>query len=87
MLVTKVTQFESEPSVTWESIRRFLKESSPEFSDFIHLFASPQIKNVGTLVGNVANASPIADSIGYLMMMEATDASCWSEWFERCAHR
>ena len=46
--------------------------SSPEFADFIHLFASPQIKNVGTLVGNVANASPIADAIGYLMMMEAT---------------
>ena len=59
-------------SVTWESIRRFLKESSPQFADFIHLFASPQIKNVGTLVGNVANASPIADAIGYLMMMEAT---------------
>jgi xanthine dehydrogenase small subunit len=42
-----------------------------EFAKMIKIFASPQIKNVATLVGNVANASPIADSIPALMAMKA----------------
>ena len=58
-------------NVSWEDSRRFMKKSHPEFAEFLHIFASPQIKNVGTLVGNVANASPIGDSIPYLMTAEA----------------
>jgi len=57
--------------VNWEKLRRVTKNTHPRFAEFLHLFASPQIKNVGTLVGNVANASPIADSTPYLMMAEA----------------
>ena len=57
--------------VNWEKLRRSTKDTHPKFSEFLHLFASPQIKNVGTLVGNIANASPIADSTPYLMMAEA----------------
>jgi xanthine dehydrogenase small subunit len=38
-----------------------------EFGELLHVFASPQIKNNGTLVGNVVNASPIADTIPYLL--------------------
>jgi xanthine dehydrogenase small subunit len=37
----------------------------------LHIFASPQIKNQATLVGNVANASPIGDTIPYLMVSDA----------------
>ncbi|WP_341665727.1 xanthine dehydrogenase small subunit [Vibrio sp.] len=33
----------------------------PDFSDLLHRFASPQIRNLGTLGGNIANASPIGD--------------------------
>jgi xanthine dehydrogenase small subunit len=58
--------------ITIENLRCFIKGSMPEFSEFLHLFASPQIKNVGTLIGNVANASPIADTTPYLMMADAT---------------
>lgn len=58
--------------VSWEHTRRSLKNTHSEFATFLDLFASPQIKNVGTLVGNVANASPIGDSIPYLMVAEAT---------------
>ena len=58
--------------VNWEDMRRFIKKTHPEYAEFLHLFASPQIKNVGTLIGNVANASPIADSTPYLMAAEAT---------------
>ena len=58
--------------VTFERLRRFSKKRAPELSEFLDLFASPQIKHVCTLVGNVANGSPIADSPPYLMMAEAT---------------
>ena len=53
-------------------VPEFVVADHPKFAEFLHLFASPQIKNVGTLVGNIANASPIADSTPYLMMAEAT---------------
>ncbi|MCB9094697.1 MAG: FAD binding domain-containing protein [Halobacteriovoraceae bacterium] len=43
----------------------------PEFSKKLHIFASPQIKNKGTLVGNVANGSPIGDSLPFLMVAGA----------------
>jgi xanthine dehydrogenase small subunit len=42
-----------------------------EFAKILKIFASPQIKNVATLVGNVANASPIADTIPALMALKA----------------
>lgn len=48
-----------------------LKTDFPEFSRMLHVFASPQIKNSGTLVGNLMNASPIADTIPFLRVAEA----------------
>lgn len=43
----------------------------PEFSRKLHIFASPQIKNSASLVGNLINASPIADTIPFLRVAEA----------------
>ena len=43
----------------------------PEFSGLLHIFASPQVKNSGTLIGNMLNASPIADTIPFLKVAEA----------------
>jgi xanthine dehydrogenase small subunit len=37
----------------------------------LNVFASPQIKNSGTLVGNIANASPIGDSLPFLLVADA----------------
>jgi xanthine dehydrogenase small subunit len=54
--------------VTLETLRKFLKDKIPPFSQFLNLFASPQIKNMATLVGNVANGSPIADTLPFLMV-------------------
>ncbi len=40
-------------------------------AEIISLFASRQIRNAGTLAGNIANASPIADSLPFLHVIEA----------------
>lgn len=42
-----------------------------EFANFLKIFASPQIKNFGTLIGNVANGSPIGDTLPFLSVMDA----------------
>ncbi|MBM74702.1 MAG: xanthine dehydrogenase [Proteobacteria bacterium] len=68
--------------VNFERLRLFLKERMPDFARFLNLFASPQIKHVGTLVGNTANASPIADSTPYLMMSNASIV-LWGKQGER----
>lgn len=56
---------------TWSEIEKVLSADLPEFCRMIKIFASPQIKNVGTLVGNLANGSPIGDGIPFLMVSGA----------------
>ncbi|GIT08218.1 MAG: hypothetical protein CM1200mP30_18480 [Pseudomonadota bacterium] len=59
-------------SVTWPKIwGEFCQQNLSEFSKIISLFASRQIRNAGTLAGNIANASPIADSLPFLHVIEA----------------
>jgi len=57
--------------LSYSSIETF---AGPEFPELIRLFkriASPQIRNRGTLGGNIANASPIADTPPPLLVMGA----------------
>jgi xanthine dehydrogenase small subunit len=77
VIKTKHT-FEIGPQATWTIIEKALAKDIPEFSNLIKIFASPQIKNTGTLVGNVANASPIGDGIPYLMVSNAELELCSS---------
>ncbi|MCT4640844.1 MAG: FAD binding domain-containing protein [Bacteriovoracaceae bacterium] len=58
-------------SVTLHEVERALENDYPEFSRLLHVFASPQIKNSGTLVGNLANGSPIGDTIPFLKVVHA----------------
>ena len=46
-------------------------DSLSDLSHFLNIFASPQIKNHGTLSGNIINASPIADTIPVLMIHDS----------------
>ena len=43
----------------------------PEFAELLRRFGSPQVRNVGTLCGNVANGSPIGDTLPVLIALGA----------------
>jgi len=58
--------------VTLEELRQLCLPYVPEFSDLLNVFASPQIKHIATLAGNIANASPIGDTLPFLLVSDAT---------------
>jgi xanthine dehydrogenase small subunit len=43
----------------------------PEFAKILYYFGSPPIRNAGTLGGNIANGSPIGDSMPALFVLNA----------------
>ncbi len=49
----------------WSEIERCVEHRVPEYYQILTRFGSPQIRNMGTLGGNLANASPIADSLPF----------------------
>jgi xanthine dehydrogenase small subunit len=57
--------------VTHTEFRHFMKKRIPEFSTYLDIFASPQIKNLGTVVGNIATASPIGDTPPAFLALKA----------------
>lgn len=58
-------------TATLAKLESFVKDKVPEFFDLLWVFGSPQIRNAGTLAGNIANASPIADTPPFLFVMDA----------------
>jgi xanthine dehydrogenase small subunit len=56
---------------TWTEVQRHIKDRVPQFHEVLSVFGSPQIRNAGTIGGNIANASPIADSVPFLFVMGA----------------
>ena len=56
---------------TWTEIESLVRDSVPEFHRIVTIFGSPQIRHAGTIGGNIINASPIADSLPFLMVAEA----------------
>ncbi|MGZ7081327.1 MAG: xanthine dehydrogenase small subunit, partial [Thermoanaerobaculia bacterium] len=58
-------------NVTLSQFADAVRERIPELYRILDLFGAPQIRNAGTLVGNIANASPIADTVPYLFVADA----------------
>lgn len=57
--------------VTHAEFRHFIKNKIPDLANYLDIFASPQIKNIGTIVGNIANASPIGDMPPVFLALDA----------------
>lgn len=49
-----------------------MQSQRPELKNFVHRFAGLPVRNSGTLGGNVANGSPIGDSMPLLISLRAT---------------
>jgi CO/xanthine dehydrogenase FAD-binding subunit len=61
------------PLTTHREIERspIITDCAPVLSEAAFIIGSPQIKNLGTIGGNIANASPVADSVPALMVLDA----------------
>jgi xanthine dehydrogenase small subunit len=57
---------------SWTSMLNACASAVPQFADILSRFGGPQIRHAGTIAGNIANGSPIADSLPFLFVMEAT---------------
>jgi xanthine dehydrogenase small subunit len=59
-------------NVTLAQFERFIETRIPQLFAILNIFGSPQIKNAGTLVGNIANGSPIGDTLPFLFVAGAS---------------
>jgi xanthine dehydrogenase small subunit len=57
--------------VTLSAVEVFCQQPLPIMSDLLGRFASRQVRNRATLVGNIANSSPIADMPPLLLVLDA----------------
>ena len=51
--------------------QNFIKKYFTDFHDILKRYGSLQIRNVGTIAGNIATASPIGDTLPLLLTLEA----------------
>jgi|GEM_PF-15291 len=66
-----VSQLIAGARASWSAIERVGAGRLPELQRILSVFGSPQIRHAGTIGGNIANASPIADSLPFLYVTEA----------------
>ena len=58
-------------AATYTQLEKSLRSLAPEFVALLGRVGSRQIRNRGTLGGNIANASPIADTPPYFLVVDA----------------
>jgi xanthine dehydrogenase small subunit len=56
---------------SWTALEEVCEVRLPEFHKIVRVFGAPQIRHVGTIGGNIANASSIADSLPLMFVMDA----------------
>jgi xanthine dehydrogenase small subunit len=69
---TDATTIDIGATVTYSEAHQLLAREYPDFGEIIRRFGSPQIRNLGTIGGNIANGSPIADSPPPLIALGTT---------------
>jgi xanthine dehydrogenase small subunit len=60
--------------VSLTSVEALVADAWPDFAELLRRFGSPPVRSVATLAGNIANGSPIGDTMPCLM---ALGASLW----------
>ncbi len=72
MLDVSATHIEIGAAVTLTNAMAVIVELYPDLDELFRRFASPPIRNAGTLGGNIANGSPIGDSMPALMVVNTS---------------
>lgn len=77
--VTELRQVQSAPTswrigaqVSLTQVEQVVAQAYPDFAEVLRRFGSPPIRSTATLAGNIANGSPIGDSMPCLMALGAT---------------
>ncbi len=65
-------QLEVGGAVTWQELLPYLHQHWPSFATMVRRFGSTQIRTMGTIAGNLANASPIGDGAPALLALGAS---------------
>src|SRR4029077_19563497 len=71
-VTTSADAIEIGGAVTYSEILLHLDQSFPSFGALVRRIGSRQIRNLGTIAGNLATASPIGDTIPCLIALDAT---------------
>jgi len=71
-LTVTSTHIEIGAAVTYSELHAPIAEHYPDFGEIIRRLGSTQIRNAGTMGGNIANGSPIGDSPPPLIALGAT---------------
>jgi len=71
-VTTTTTHIDIGAAATLSDAVPAIVEHYPGLKEMLRRFASPPIRNAGTLGGNVANGSPIGDSMAALMVVDAS---------------
>ncbi|MEX1660803.1 xanthine dehydrogenase small subunit [Thioclava sp. 15-R06ZXC-3] len=58
--------------VSIAALRKAMAQAHPSFAELLRRFASEQVRQAGTIGGNIANGSPIGDSAPALIALGAT---------------
>jgi xanthine dehydrogenase small subunit len=58
--------------VSLSAVESLVADAYPDFAEVLRRFGSPPIRSTATLAGNIANGSPIGDSMPCLMALGAT---------------
>jgi len=58
-------------STSLKEFELFIKKYYPDFNSILKRYGSVQIRNVGTIAGNIATASPIGDTLPLLLSLDA----------------
>jgi len=77
--VAELRQVQSAPTswrigaqVSLTQVEQLMAQAYPDFAEVLRRFGSPPIRSTATLAGNIANGSPIGDSMPCLMALGAT---------------
>ena len=71
-LEVRAGEIEIGAAVTYTEALPVLDAEYPGMGELIRRIGSPQIRNLGTVGGNIGNASPIGDTLPWLIAMDAT---------------